>query len=454
MKLFDHQIKARDFILQHGGSGAIFHEMGLGKTRTALEVFKSLRETVVNLKMLVVCPLSLIEAAWGSDIRKFTNFRYKNLRKKEIMQNPDIYLINYESFITAKMQDEFRWMGCNMVVIDESSRMKNHSAKTTKILLKLRDYFKYRLVMSGTPAPNSEMEYWGQMRFVSQSVPESFFAYRNIYFHLERGNQRMNSRFMPKMQMQEIFRTGWKYAITQAKREALMERIGVYIHKARKDECLDLPERTDEIRQVELTQKQMKYYKEMKRNYLIEIEGKTITAQVALTKIMKLRQITSGFALDEHGEARQLTDNVKMDELKAILEEAGDQQIIIWCQFRHEIRTIRKLLEGKCVDLYGETEFKDENIEKFRDGKAQYLIAHPRSAGHGLTFVSCSLQVFYSMDYSWEAYEQSKARIHRVGQVKPCTYVHILAQDTIDESIYKVLKNKGNMQEILYELRK
>ena len=100
------------------------------------------------------------------------------------------------------------------------------------------------------------------------------------------------------------------------------------------------------------------------------------------------------------------------------------------------------------------TEDKDESIRAFRDGRARFLVAHPASAAHGLTFINCSLQIFFSMDFSLERYEQAKARIHRAGQVNKCTYVHLIAKDTIDEQILEVLRRKGDVQKIIYEIVK
>jgi SNF2 family DNA or RNA helicase len=460
--LFNHQQEAIDFIADIGGSGALFHEIGCGKTRTALEIYKQLAHGSV-LKLIVFCPLSLIEAAWGVDIRRFTNFRYLNCHDNPPVYRLDtqIYIFNYESLLSEVRFQAIRTMlnaGNFMCVLDESSRIKNHKAQTAKKLLALRDYFKYRLVMSGTPAPNCETEYWAQVNFIKPGiVHESFYPFRNYYFHLERernGKVEFTSgQIYSKLAVQQMFQRGWHYAMTPKMRQALMSRIASYAHYARKADCLDLPDQVDEVRGIEMNTKQALVYRSMKNDLIAEIKESCIVAQVALTKILKLREICSGFAINDKEEIVDIDcGNPKLTELQNVLEEAGDQPVIIWIQFQHEAQQIKDLLGDKAVTLYGETKDKDESINSFKEGRAHYLIAHGRSAGHGLTFTNCCLQIFYSLDYSWELYTQCRGRIHRAGQINKCTYIHLLTKNSIEEEIFQVLKNKGNAQEILYRM--
>lgn len=464
LPLFAHQADAVEFIASKGGCGALFHEIGVGKTRTALEIYSYYKAQYPELRLFVVCPLSLIEGAWAEDINKFSEFKYRNCHneKIEFRHDTDIYIVNYEALISENKLIEikrFLLAGRFMCVLDESSRMKNHKARTTKSLLSIRDLFMFRIVMSGTPAPNSETEYWAQMKFIGKGiVHDNFYPFRNYYFHLERdvcGRKEFASgQILSKLAAQQMFQRGWHYSMTTQRRAALMEKITPYAHYARKSECLDLPEQTDEIRLVEMGPKQKAAYTSMKNDLIAEIKNSCVVAQVALTKIMKLRQIGSGFAIDDKGEIAIIGENPKLKELENVLEEAGEQQVIIWCQFQEEVRQIAGVLGDRAVTLYGETKDKDASVKAFKDKSAQYLIAHPRSAGHGLTFVNCSLEIFYSLDYSWELYEQARGRIHRAGQINKCTYVHILCRNTIDIEILKVLKQKKDAMEILYNFTK
>ena len=506
--LFDHQKQGVDFVIQKSGSGALFHEIGCGKTRTALEIYARLRQSEESLKMLVISPLSLLNAAWREDNTKFYGFRFCNLREsswiaekhgRPIALNDDIFAVNYESLLSKSKLEGIVWMlrlgNPWLCVLDESARIKSAQAQTTKIIFKMIRYFKYRIILSGCPAPNSEMEYFPQMQFVAPGcLGTNMTAFRSHFFHLaNRYSNRTQS--LPPFMTKEIFTKGWNYAITPAKREELMNLIMPHCHLAKKKDCLDLPEQVDEIRFVELEGEQKKVYLEMKKYLVVEIEEQKIAAPLALTKLMKLRQITSGFIYNEKGDSYETNlehddhfkmsletkmpfvknepgeenfwgdafnplenefSNPKLKELFAIIEEAGNQPIIVWINFHweqikicHELH--KRFGENQVVTLSALTKDKDESIKAFQEGRARFLVAHGRSAGHGLTMIQCSLQIFFSLDYSWEIHEQSRGRIHRFGQIKKCTYVYILAKDTIDESIFNVLKNKKDAQEIIYE---
>ena len=235
-----------------------------------------------------------------------------------------------------------------------------------------------------------------------------------------------------------------------------MDIIKPFTHWVKKEEALDLPEKVDEIREVMLNAKERKAYNEMKRDLITEIKGKAITAQVTLAKLMKLRQATSGFFYDEDGRALEIGHSSKLKELEEILEELGPQQIIIWCQFHHEVEVIQKLISkygsGQVVTLYADTKDKDDSISKFKNSQARYLIAHPRSGGHGLTFTNCKTMIFFSLDYSYEAHSQARDRIHRIGQKNSCLYIYISAKDSIDEELLKVLQKKQNLQDAVYAI--
>jgi len=461
--LFEHQQKAIDFILSKGGMGALFMEMGLGKTRTALEIFSRLRENNPNLKMIIICPLSLIESAWADDINKFTDFTYFNAHKNGLPQEAikeDILIVNFEAMIQKKNSHITKHIINNLLVIDESSKMKNHASKTTKTILSFKDLTKYKIALSGCPAPNTPLEYWGVMEFLHDwTLHKSFFAFRNTYFHLQRGSQIMNlprGQLVPRQMMREIMTKGWKYEITPVNMKKLMDRINPLVFWAKKEDCLTLPEQIDEVRKVELAPNQSRIYREMKNDLITEIRNTPITAQVALAKLMKLREITSGFALDSLGAEHEIGESPKLKELLEVIEEAGNQQQIIWGCFKWDINKICSMLKelfGECYKtLYSGTKDPQESINAFKAGDARFLVANPHSAAHGLTFTNCSLETFFSLDYSWEYYEQAKARIHRAGQVNKCTYVHLVAKDTIDEDILKCLRGKGDINQVAYEM--
>jgi len=447
MNLFKHQKDGIDFSL-YRNSVALFWDMGLGKTRTCLEIFKR----KMPCKLFVICPLSLVHEVWEREAN-FYGLTFCEFKKS---QAADVIAINYESFISKKYFpaiSEFVKSTPCMCVLDESSRLKNYKSITTKLLLSLSKYFPYKIVASGTPMPNSELELWGQLKFLDDNLFPSFFAFRNQFFQLTRNGKIQNGNFYSRAAMMELMRTGWRYTISDAKRRELMVKIAPLCHWVKKEDALDLPDKIFERREVFLSPPELKTYKEMKQQLITELDDISITAQAALTKIIKLRQVTSGFLYDAEGVAHDVCRPSKLAELESLLEELGSQQVIIWIQFRHEVEYISKVLFDKCVTLYAETKDKEDSITRFKNGAAQYLIAHPRSAAHGLTLTNCSTEIFYSLDYSYEAHSQAQDRIHRISQTKNCLYIYLLASKTIDYDILDVLDRKKSLEDIVHGFR-
>lgn len=465
IKLFQHQKDGIEFALKNNGRCALFYEAGLGKTLTAIKLFEALRITDPKLRMLVVCPIRLIDDAWGEDIGKFTpHLSYKNLRKlkKRDTMREDILICNYEWLKSRHQKPDFqRMMGTDewLIVLDESQAMKNHRSKTTKCLLSIAYRFKHRVVMSGTPAPNDESEYWSQVAFITTEIfHKNFYAFRNTFFHLQRGNTIMPSGPCSKGAMAEMMRQGFKYALTDDNRNKIIERLERVCHFRQKDDCLDLPDMLDRTIHIDMDADQRRHYNQMKYYSITQIReaGESIVARIALTKLMKLRQITSGFSIDEMGDVQELDKNPKLDMLMEILDEIGDKQVIIWCNFRHEIQTLMRVLGDRARSLYGgvDEEYKSDAVAGFKSGSFQYLVAHPQSAGVGLTFVNCHNQIFYSLSYSFEDYEQCRARTHRAGQKNPCMYYHLICNNSIDETIMNALKTKQSADQLVKDLLK
>jgi len=455
MQLYEHQKNAVAWLLNRQ-SGAVFYDIGLGKTLVALKYYETLKLSQPDLKMLVICPLSLIEAAWKDDITRFTKYSYANLHNKLVFNNEDINVINYE-FTTSPTKVEALKEWCRasdvLCVLDESSRVKNHKSKTAKVIMGMRELFDIRVVMSATPAPNDPTEYFTQMEFVKPDIlGGNFFKFRNSYFVLERNGTQIigQGHSFNRAAMQQMFRQGFKYKMVKSNQ--FWNTIGPYLIRAKRSECLDLPSEINETRYVYLSKELRKKYSEMKNQLITELRGKTVSVQHAITKLMKLRQLTSGFLISENGEVIDSGANPKLKELKSLVEEIGSEQAIIWATFQHEIRSIKEMLGDKAVCLYGETKDKNEPISLFKSGHARYLIAHGRSCGHGVTLTNCAIQIFYSLDFSWEIHEQSRGRNMRISQTRNCTYIYLLAKNTIDEYILKVLKSKGSAQNVLEEV--
>lgn len=463
-KPFAHQIACRDFILNIGGNGAIFADVGTGKTSMALMIYDHIKNNwpgMANLKALVVCPPRLIQSAWGGedgDVAKITDYRFHSLRETK-MKDADIYAINFESFITSRIGKVVMDL-CNagpvMCIVDESQKMKNHKSEITKRLMAFQHLFAFRLPMSGSPNPNGYHEFFSQMRFVNPSIfHKSNSVFMAEYFHLQRGNQVMPAGIMNRSVARETFSQGFKYAITPVNKERLLATIKPYCYFVDIDDCLDLPEVVESFQNAYMTDDLRRTYRELEKHLVTEIQGIDVAAPIALTKIMKLRELTGGFIYTADGQTLEV-DATKIPVLMDILEAAGDKQVIIWIQFSWEAaRIVKELGKENCALVNKDSEDPDAAIADFKHGRKQYLIAHPKSGGAGLTFVNSALMVDYSLDYSYENKKQTQGRFRRPGQTaKSLARVRIIMKDSIDEIIYGVLEGKFTEDQIVRQFLK
>jgi SNF2 family DNA or RNA helicase len=448
-ELYQHQQHGLDLGKQ--GNRAFFWECGTGKTLLALHLIRYHKQRE-STPALVVCPLSIIQPAWIADCRRFTpELTIRSLwaktpaqRRQALTEDADIYVTNFvglKLLYSDLLKKHFR-----VLIVDESSKMKNPKSQITKSLLSLAGvHFRgsrfrcsapipQRYCLSGTPAPNDESEYWGQIKFITgpggKCLNDNFYAFRGKYFYaIPIGHTGQNI---------------WKFRSSM--RSEFERAIAPVTHVVRKRDCLDLPEKIQEVRQVQLSTPERAAYNQFKNDLVLRFEDVQVLGTTALTEVMKLRQLSSGFAYGEdHSIAR--TGESKLKELKAVLEEIGPHQAIIWVQFRAEIEQLEKALPD-AVTLWSGTVDHQVSIEGFQSGRARYLIANPAAAGHGLTFTNCHYAVYFSLSYSYELFKQSQERIHRIGQRQSCTYIYLLAADTIDEVLLTALRRKRHVSDL------
>lgn len=461
---YQHQTEGLEFFKKNKGRCAFFWEVGTGKTLAALLCYEFLKKQIPDVKMFVFCPLTLVYNAWMIDIKKFSNYTFFNIHdEKDKTLDADIYLCNYDKLCKdpkrihsdKKFQKVLAVLdnSVTLLTLDESQKLKNYRSNVTKNMLTLPA--QYKLILTGTPAPNSEQEYWGQVEFLHpKMLGKNFHVFKNKYFHLSRGKQQSevpNGQIMNRYALSKLFKQGWKYDITDKNRVQLMNMLKPFCNFKKSEDCIDLPDSVDIIREIEMGAKQRAAYLSMKKDLVLQLGREMIAAPMALTKIMKLRQITSGFILSDD-KAIDLP-NAKKDELVEVLDELGTSQAVIWVNFKHESLVISALLGDKCAVVDGSvsTSQKNDNIDAFKAGEVQYLIANMQSVSHGITLTNCNYQIFYSLSYSNELHIQAKGRIMRIGQKKKCFYIYLLCKDSIDTAIMDVLNRKLEANQLLEE---
>ena len=387
-------------------------------------------------KTIILCPLSVIETAWVDDCNRFYPEKkivncWSNSRDGRIdalNEDADIYVMNYESYKILK--NEIRAAGFDCMIVDESSCMKNMGSQITSMILEMISVIPHRFVLSGCPTPNHNSEIFPQMKFVNNEIfGNNYYGFLARYFHQDMAN--------PHVWFQ-----------TDEDKERYNLRLGEQSIFLKKEDCVDLPDKIFQVRRFDLSKEQRKYYDEMINDIQSHINEWSKFEFTA--KLMKLREIVSGFVYPKGSKGTNIVKMLsnKTAILSEVLNEIGDKQVIIWCQFQYEIESLAEQFGG--VGLTSKTKGRDDIIRDFRDGKIKYLFTHPQLLGKGLTFVNCTYNVYYSLSFSYEEFKQSQDRIHRIGQTNKCTYIILQARDTIDEKIYDCLQRKKSAVDELY----
>lgn len=406
----------------------IFLDTGLGKTHVGLEIAKHHKKT------LIVCPLSIIETAWIDDCNtyytdlKIVNLWYKSKKKRleQLSQEADLYIINFDGL--KIVIDEIKQKGFDCIIVDESSKMRNIKSQITQTLLSLVDYIPHRFVLSGCPAPNHNSEIFPQMKFINNEIfGNNYYGFLAKYFSQDMKNPH-------------------RWFQTDTNKDNYFGRLSEQSVFLKKEDVVDLPEKTFLVRKIEMDKEQGQYY----NNIIQDIKDNINTwSKFEFTsKLMKLREVCSGFVVNKDKTISEFKTN-KDNELSSVIDEIGDKPIIIWCQFIYEIEKLAKKFNG--VALTSKTKNRNDIIRDFKEDRIKLLFVHPKLLGMGVTFTNSSYNIYYSQSYSYEEFKQSQDRIHRIGQVNKCTYIILQCKNTIDERIYECLQNKKNAVDELYQ---
>ena len=424
--LYGYQKKICNTALNSGSFG-IFSDTGTGKTAMGLEIANHYNKTII------LCPLSVIETAWIDDCKRFyPNKRIINVwgtskaqRIKNLNEPADIYVMNYDSFKILK--NEIRKANFDCMIVDESSVMKNMASQITSAILDFLTAIPHRFVLSGCPTPNHNSEIFPQMKFVDPDLfGNNYYGFLARYFHQDMTNPH-----------------NWYQ--TDEDKERYFSRLSDKSIFVKKEDCVDLPEKVFEVRRFDMAVRQRQYYDDLVNDIRENINQWSKFEFTA--KLMKLREVASGFVINKDQSVADF-ENKKEQLLDETLKELGDRQIIVWCQFQHEIDSLAEKFGG--VGLTSKTKDRDSVIRDFKDGRIKLLFTHPKLVGKGLTFTGCTYCVYYSLSFSYEEFKQSQDRIHRIGQKNKCTYIILQARDSIEEKMYDCVQRKGNAVDELY----
>lgn len=403
-------------------------EMGTGKTRTALELIAKRYNAGKIDHVLWLCPCSVkenlkrelikhldgyLDAFTICGIETLSSSIKTNTKLLDLVQNNEVYLI-----------------------VDESNMVKNHLAKRTQNIERLAKYCKYKLILNGTPISRCEKDLFSQWYILDWRI----LGYRSFWSfaanHLE-YDERVKGKIV------RCFNTDY-----------LVHKIAPYTYQVKKDECLDLPEKTYDTSYFELTERQWDHYNTVADILLFDLDE--LRPETIYRLFTALQNITSGFRVITGGHLTRKPffaspyENPRIQELLSLVKRTDDK-IIIFCKYTQEIKDIIDVLnkeygDGSAIPFYGEVPHKERqrNIDKFADN-ARFLVANKTCAGYGLNLQFCNYVIYYSNDWDWATRSQSEDRVHRIGQNRNVHIIDICAADTIDQRISNCLWRKENL---------
>lgn len=471
------QRTALDALYGHKYS-ALFVEMGIGKTKISLDkMAQHYRDGDIDA-IVVFCPCSirfnwareiLLHCAVPSeyyilsklqtkkDIREFTRFMGKNPSELKIL------IVGTESVQTKTSKvllgvKKFIAQHRYGMIVDEAHDIKNHKSNRSQNIKELSKDAAYRLAMTGTPISQGILDLYGIFDYIDNNIigVGDYWSFRNRYCVVE------DVRI-------DMFRKA-KQVVGYQNIDELLQTIKPFVFEARKKDVLDLPDKTFMVRKVNLSKEHSSVYNEMKSNRETNLGDSdiSITAKNAISAYSALQQIAGGYVSRGTGsytnsgdEIRELVEivtpdkNPKILELKKVISEIpDDEQVIIWARYRSEIKVISNALkdyrcdkyERDCAVFIDQTDEKrSEIISEMTNKKTRYFISTQQSGGTGITLTSVAYVIYYSNLFSYRDRAQSEDRNHRIGQEKNVTYIDIVAEGTVDETILSVLKDKKNM---------
>lgn len=429
-KPLQHQVETAAFLTMHRRAFC-FNEQGTGKTASVIWAADFLMKIGQVHRVLIVCPLSIMDAAWGADLFKVamhrsvaTAYGSKEARRKVIAGNYEFVIINYDGI--EVVLDELEAGGFDLIVVDEATALKNVSTKRWKLFNHLLKATNARLwMLTGTPAAQSPLDAYGLAKLVSPSnVPAYFGSFRDTVM-----TKVTQFKWVPKPDAAQVVFDALQPAI-----------------RFTKDECLDLPERIYVQRKVDLTPQQKKYYDLLKTQMLMTAGGEQVTAVNAAVVITKLLQVSCGAVYSDGGDVIEFDISNRYKVLCEAIEESS-QKVLVFAPYKNIINLLAERLtkDGYPTGVvHGDVKVGDRTrlFNSFQtESSPRVLVIQPQAAAHGVTLTAANTVVWWGPIPALEYYAQANDRVHRTGQHHPCTVVQLIGSPA-EQRVYKMLDEK------------
>lgn len=440
-----HQRETAEFLVSHK-KAFVFSDMGTGKSASAAWAADYLMAKGKAERVLIVCPVSIMQAAWQNDLFKTLMHRSvgvaygtRSQRIQVIEGDYEIVIINYDGLATVN--DELKAAKFDVIIADEANYLKNTATNRWKAFNQLIMPETTLWLMTGTPAAQSPEDAYGLAKLVCpERVPKFMGAWRDLV-------------------MQKV--TMFKWVPRPKAKETVFNALQPAI-RFTKEECLDLPEIVYTERVVHMSPQQAKYYEIMKRDLTMLAAGEEITALNAAAAMNKLLQISCGAAYSTEGEVVRFDCKDRLNVMEEVIE-ASAKKVIIFAPFTHTIRLIEDHLH-KCgyrtatIDGSVAMSKRSNIIDQFQRPEAfpagpQVIIIQPQAAAHGITLTAASTVLWFAPTSSVDTWLQANARAHRKGQDTKVTVVK-LSGSPVEAKMYAALEGKLDAHKSLIELYK
>ena len=440
-KPFDHQRTTSSFFTLSRRSFC-FNEQGTGKTASAIWASDFLMEQGRINRVLIICPLSIMDSAWREDLFDFAPHRSVDIaygsakKRKEIINNGAEYvIINYDGI--EIVFNEIANGGFDLIIADEATHYKNAQTKRWKALNKLITPATWLWMMTGTPAAQSPLDAFGLAKLINpNSVPRFFSSFRDQVMY-----KITNFRWIPKEDATDRVFNALQPAI-----------------RFTKDQCMDLPAMTYVKRKVELTRQQKAYYDELKSKMVLNMGGEQVTSMNAAVNMNKLLQISAGAVYTDEGEALEFDIKHRYKVLREVIDESS-KKVLVFVPFKHviDVLTAKLCKDGITTEIIrGDVSApkRTEIFKRFQNTPdPKVLVIQPQAAAHGVTLTAANTVVWWGPTSSLETYAQANARVHRAGQDHKCTVVQ-LEGSYIEKRVYSLLDNRIDVHTKMIDLYK
>ena len=436
-----HQRTTSEFLTLHRRAFC-FNEQGTGKTASAIWASDYLLTAGYIKRVLVICPLSIMQAAWQRDLFQFAIHRSVGLahgtrekRRRVVADSYEYVVINYDGI--EIILPELLAGGFDLVIVDEANAYKTPTTKRWKALSKLAGDNTWMWLMTGTPAAHSPVDAYGLAKLaVPHRVPKYAGSFKDsVMFAVGRF------RWVPKSDATDTVFKALQPAIRYAKKD-----------------CLDLPEVTYVNRDAPLTAQQQKYYDILRKEFLMTAGDEKVTSANVAVNLNKLLQVACGAIYTNSKAVLEFDAHIRLAVMAEVIEESSNK-VLVFVPFTHTIELIEKYLRSKnipCEIISGNVSVtkRSEIINRFQtkdNSDIKVLVIQPMAAAHGVTLTAADTIIWYAPPISIEIYLQANARIDRQGQKNTMTIFH-LAGSRVEHVMYQKLQTKLGQHFDLIEL--